>query len=379
MASSNNIHAGAGNDVTHSANGSAKPSGTETIFVDVPGETVYVDVPGETVYVDVPGETVYVDVPGPTVEVPVYVDVPGPTVYVDTSILAEFDLSNVPDVDLKTNGDYVIPVTGGSTSAQTAILKVFKGQNVGATGVQRIKDGKLELMPATITSELGLQYWSALPASVLGIDIRSLSSTLSADTGNQIHEYTVEFEVEQLFKDGTVQQNSPSYTYFRAGILTNLDVWDTASTPLPQSLRPTGMMASLRHTTDPPYVQNQSIALEVTGFAFLKASFGSGGYNQASMTTFAAPMNSFRYNSSTKFTVVSNGQVVSATHTNETASLRISNNVTFNSYNSSGTPDAATTNSIWVAVMASRSTGTINASAVPWRIKKIVLKERRLL
>jgi hypothetical protein len=179
------------------------------------------------------------------------VQVPGETVYVD-NILAEFDLSGVPDVDLKTNGDYVIPVTGGSTSATTAVLKVFKGQNVGATGVQRIKDGKLELMPATVTSDLGLQYWSALPASVLGIDIRSLSSTLSADTGNQEHEYTVEFEVEQLLNNGFVQQNNPSFTYLRAGILTKLDLWDGAPTPLPQSLRPTGMMASHRHTSNPP-------------------------------------------------------------------------------------------------------------------------------
>jgi hypothetical protein len=197
-----------------------------------------------------------VEVPGPTVEVPVYVDVPGPTVYVD-NILAEFDLSGVPDVDLKTNGDYVIPVTGGSTSATTAILKVFKAENVGAAGIQRIKDGKLELMPATVTSELGLQYWSALPASVLGIDIRSLSSTLSADTGNQEHEYVVDFEVEQLLNNGFVQQNNPSFTYLRAGILTKLDLWDTASTPLPQSLRPTGMMASHRHTSDPPYLKTQ--------------------------------------------------------------------------------------------------------------------------
>jgi len=347
-----------------------------TKIVQVPGPTV--EIPGETVYVDVPGETVYVDVPGPTVEVPVYVDVPGPTVYVDTSILAEFDLSNVPDVDLKTNGDYVIPVTGGSTSAQTAVLKVFKGQNVGATGVQRIKDGKLELMPATVTSELGLQYWSALPASVLGIDIRALSQTLSADVGNQIHEYTVEFEVEQLLKNGFVQQNNPSFTYFRAGILTNLDVWDTASTPLPQSLRPTGMMASHRHTSDPPYVQNTNLGLEITGFAFLKSAFGSGGYATGSMATFPAPMDSFRYNSSTKYTVHSNGQTVTAIHTNETASLKVSNFVTYTSYNSSGTPDVATTNNTWIAIMASRSTGTIHASAVPWRIKKIVLKERRL-
>jgi hypothetical protein len=368
MASSNNVHAGAGNDVTHSANGSAKPSGTETIFVDVPGETVYVDVPGETVYVDVPG---------PTVEVPVYVDVPGPTVYVDTSILAEFDLSNVPDVDLKTNGDYVIPVTGGSTSATTAILKVFKAENVGATGVQRIKDGKLELMPATVTSELGLQYWSSLPASMLGIDIRTLSSTLSADVGNQTHEYVVEFEVEQLLKDGLVQQYNPSFTYLRAGILTNLDVWDVAPTPLPQSLRPTGMMASHRHTANPPYSPNANLGLEITGFAFLKGSFGSSGYTTGNMATFPAPMDSFRYNSSTKYTVYSNGQAVSAIHSNDTASLKASNFVTYSSYNSSGTADVATTNSVWIAMMASRSTGSILSGTVPWRIKKIILRERR--
>ena len=369
MASSNNVHACAGNDVTHSANGSAKPSGTETIFVDVPGETVYVDVPGETVYVDVPG---------PTVEVPVYVDVPGPTVYVDTSILAEFDLSNVPDVDLKTNGDYVIPVTGGSTSATTAILKVFKAENVGATGVQRIKDGALELMPATVTSELGLQYWSSLPASMLGIDIRTLSSTLSADLSNQEHEYVVDFEIEQFLKDGLVQQHNPTYTYFRCGILTKLDVWDTAPTPLPQSLRPTGVMASHRHTLPPPYNQNPNTGLEIQGFYFYKSSFGSGGYPTGNMASFPAPMDSFRYNSSTKFTAVSNGQVVSAIHTNETASLKLSNLITYTSFNSTGTPDVSVTNNVWIAMMASRSTSSLYASAVPWRIKKIILRERRL-
>ena len=364
--SSNNTHVTIGNSTTHSCNTAAAPK----VSVSLP---VTIEIPGPTVYVDVPGPTVYVDVPGPTVEVPVYVNVPGPTVYVDNSILAEFDFANVPNVDLKTNGDYVIPVTGGSTSATTAILKVMKGQNVGATGVQRIKDGKLELMPATTTSELGLQYWSALPASILGIDIRSLSSTLSADVGCQTHEYTVDFEIEQLLNNGWVLQNSASFTYFRAGILTNLDLWDSAATP-----RPTGMMASLRHTSDPPYAQNTNLGLEITGFAFLKSSFGSGGYATGSMATFPAPMNSFRYNSSKKYTVVYDGQASSATHTNETASLRISNLTTYTSYNSSGTADIATTNNFWIAILASRSTGTIYASAVPWRIKKIILRERRL-
>jgi len=270
MASSNNVHASIGNSETHSFNTAAAP-------IMAAATPVIVEVPGPTVYVDVPGPTQYVDVPGPTQ----YVDVPGPTVYVDNSVLAEFDLSVVPDVDLKTNGDYVIPVTGGSTSATTAVLKVMKGQNVGATGIQRIKDGKLELMPATVTSELGLQYWSALPASILGIDIRTLSSTLSADVGCQTHEYTVQFEVEQLLKNGLVQQNSPSFIFLRAGILTGLDLWDSAATP-----RPTGMMASLRHTADPPYVQNANLGLEITGFAFLKAGFGSGGYATGSMATF---------------------------------------------------------------------------------------------
>jgi hypothetical protein len=358
MASSNNVHASIGNSETHSANAAAAAIISEVI----------VEIPGETVYVDVPGETVYVDVPGPTQ----YVDVPGPTVYID-NILAEFDLTNVPDVDLKANGDYVIPVTGGSTSAQTAVLKVMKAENVGATGVQRIKNGAIELMPATVTSELGLQYWSALPASILGIDIRSLSSTLSADVGCQYHEYTVEFHVDQFIKAGLVQKNFPSYTYFRAGILTTLDSWNASATP-----RPTGMMASHRHTADPPYVLNTNAGLEMTGHAFLKSSFGSGGYNTGSMATFAAPLDSFRYNSSTKYTVIYNGQVASATHTNETASLRTSNNVNYSSFNSSGTPDIATTNNFWIAIMASRSTSSIHASAVPFRIKKIVLKERRL-
>ena len=297
---------------------------------------------------------------------------PGPTVYVD-NLLAEFDLSNVPDVDLKTNGDYEIPVTGGSTSAQTAVLKVMKAENVGATGVQRILDGKLELMPSTVTSELGLQYWSTLPASTLGIDIRTLSSTLSEDTYCQTHEYTVEFEVEQFFNNGSVQQNNPSYTYIRAGILTNLDLWNASGTP-----RPTGMMASHRHTSNPVSFHNTNPSLEITGFAFHKSSFGSGGYATGNMASFPAPLNSFRYYSSTKYSVVYNGQYSSATHTNETASLRTSNYTMLNSFNSSGTPDTATTNNFWVAIMASRSTGTISSIDIPWRIKKIKIFERRI-
>jgi hypothetical protein len=71
-------------------------------------------------------------------------------------------------------------------------------------------------------------------------------------------------------------------------------------------------------------------------------------------------------------------KTVSAIHTNDTASLKVSNFVTYSSYNSSGTADVATTNSIWIAMMASRSTSTIHAGTVPWRIKKIILRERRL-
>lgn len=329
------------------------------------GGTKIVQVPGETVYVDVPGETVYVDVPGPTVEVPVYVDVPGPTVYVD-NILAEFDLSGVPDVDLKTNGDYVIPVTGGSTSATTAILKVFKAENVGATGIQRIKDGALELMPATVTSELGIQYWSSLPASMLGIDIKTLSSTLSADPLMDDHEYTLICEIQPYFTDNVVTQFA-IYTYIKVGLLTHLDTWDANGTP-----RPIGTMIGTR-----------AVALggingtELNNQGFQKSSFQNINYTINNAQTWPGTAASFKHTSTNKLTAVFDGQTSTYVHDNGIGKVKFSTMPYMNYYTASGSLDNAVSNNLWATIFASRSTGSIFANDLPWKIKKITILERR--
>ena len=60
-----------------------------------------------------------IEVPGPTVEVP------GPTVYMDNALLAKFDFATMQNMDLKQDGDYSIPISGGFTSATSAILKAL--------------------------------------------------------------------------------------------------------------------------------------------------------------------------------------------------------------------------------------------------------------
>ncbi len=324
-----------------------------------------VEVPGETVYVDVPGETVYVDVPGPTVEVPVYVDVPGPTVYVD-NILAEFDFANVPDVDLKTNGDYVIPVTGGSTSATTAVLKVFKGQNVGAAGIQRIKDGAIELMPATVTSELGIGYWSALPASMLGINIQSLSSTLSADPLMVDHEYTLTCEIEPYYTNSVVTP-FPIYTYIKVGLLTQLNTWDANGTP-----RPTGTMVGTR-----------GVALgglngtELNNHGFQKSSFQEMNFSVNNSSTWPGTASSFIHTGVKFLTAVFDGQTSTYVHDNGIGKVKFSTMPYMNYYTATGSLDNTVNNNLWATILSSRSTGSIQPSNVPWRIKKITILERR--
>jgi len=329
------------------------------------GGTKIVQLPGETVYVDVPGETVYVDVPGPTVEVPVYVDVPGPTVYVD-NILAEFDFANVPDVDLKTNGDYVIPVTGGSTSATTAVLKVFKGQNVGAAGIQRIKDGAIELMPATVTSELGIGYWSALPASMLGINIQSLSSTLSADPLMVDHEYTLTCEIEPYYTNSVVTP-FPIYTYIKVGLLTQLNTWDANGTP-----RPTGTMVGTR-----------GVALgglngtELNNHGFQKSSFQEMNFSVNNSSTWPGTASSFIHTGVKFLTAVFDGQTSTYVHDNGIGKVKFSTMPYMNYYTATGSLDNTVNNNLWATILSSRSTGSIQPSNVPWRIKKITILERR--
>jgi hypothetical protein len=367
MASSNNVHASIGNSETHSFNTAAAP-------IITAATPVIVEVPGPTVYVDVPGPTQYVDVPGPTQ----YVDVPGPTVYIDNSLLAEFDFSQMPDQNLKVDGDYQIPVTGGSTSATTATIKAVKcAAGIGASGIQRIKSGKLEFLPDVVTSELGLQYWSNIAVPMLGIDLRTLSTKLQADTYFQQVRYEVVAEIDPLWLNGTAVNQQTTYAYIEVGFLHNLDLWAANGTPRPQ-----GNFTGYRHTTGAPILAR---SIEIGGIAFGPSGFTAGSYPQGSMQNATAPFNTFFNNSSTKLSADWNtlgGSTINV-HSNGSTSLTRSSGAgnmnTFTTYSVPSTFTAGrTTNNLWCVAYCSRSTGSIQANDVPFRIKKISIFERSL-
>jgi hypothetical protein len=367
MASSNNVHASIGNSETHSFNTAAAP-------IIAAATPVIVEVPGPTVYVDVPGPTQYVDVPGPTV----HVNVPGPTVYIDKSLLAEFDFSQIPDQNLKVDGDYQIPVTGGSTSATTATIKAVKcAAGIGATGIQRIKSGKLEFLPDVITSELGLQYWSNIAVPMLGIDLRTLSTKLQADTYFQQVRYEVVAEIDPLWLNGTAVNQQTAYAYIEVGFLHNLDLWAANGTPRPQ-----GNFTGYRHTTAAPIMAR---SMEIGGIAFGPSSFMQGSYPQGSMQNATAPFNTFFNNSSTKLSADWNtlgGSTINV-HSNGSTSLTRSSGAgnmnIFATYSVPSTFTAGrTTNNLWMVAYCSRSTSSIQANDVPFRIKKISIFERSL-
>jgi hypothetical protein len=363
MASSNNVHASIGNSETHSANAAAAAIISEVI----------VEIPGETVYVDVPGETVYVDVPGPTVEVPV----PGPTVYLEKSLLAEFDFSQMSDQNLKVDGDYTIPVTGGSTSATTATLKVVKSNTgIGAAGIQRIQSGKLEFLPDIVTSELGLQYWSSVAAPMLGIDIRTLSTKLQADTYFQQTEYEVIYEIEPIYLNGVISNQHSAYSYMYVGLLHNLDLWASTGTPRPQ-----GYTSGHRHTMTP--IVGLARYVELGGMSFGPTGFSPSSYSQSQTQTAPAPFNTLYNNSPTKVSSMWNGLVGITSHSNGTASIRRSstmgNIAQYINYTLPSTFVAGrTTNNLWMVAYCTRSGSPIQAGDVPFRIKKISIFERSL-
>jgi len=341
-------------------------------IIKVESQTLHVDVPGPTVYVDVPGPTVHVNVPGPTQ----YVDVPGPTVYIDNSLLAEFDFSQMSDQNLKVDGDYQIPVTGGSTSATTATLKVVKSNTgIGAAGIQRIQSGKLEFLPDIHTSELGLQYWSAVAAPMLGIDIRTLSTKLQADTYFQQTEYEVVYEIEPIYLNGVISQQHPAYAYMYVGLLHNLDLWASTGTPRPQ-----GYTSGHRHTMTP---MSLARTVELGGMSFGPTGFSPSSYSQSQTQTAPAPFNTLYNNSPTKVSSMWNGLVGITSHSNGTASIRRSstmgNIAQYINYTLPSTFVAGrTTNNLWVVAYASRSGSSIQANDVPFRIKKISIFERSL-
>ena len=337
MPTSNNAYAGMGNSSTHSKNASAAP--------------------------------VVVSPSNPT---------PAPAPGSAAGLLAEFDFSKIPDQNLKVDGDYTIPVTGGSTSATTATIKAVKcASGIGATGIQRIKSGKLEFLPDVITSELGLQYWSNIAVPMLGIDLRTLSTKLQGDTYFQQVRYEVVADIDPLWLNGTAVNQQTAYAYIEVGFLHNLDLWAANGTPRPQ-----GNFTGYRHTTAAPIMARTT---EIGGIAFGPSSFMQGSYPQGSMQTATAPFNTFFNSSSTKMLADWNtlgGSTINV-HSNGSTSLIRScgtgNMSTFATYSVPSTFTAGrTTNNLWMVAYCSRSSSSIQSGDVPFRISKISIYERSL-
>lgn len=293
----------------------------------------------------------------------------------DTTLLAKFDFSQMPDQSLKTDGDYTIPVSSGSTSATTATLKVVKcaaGPGIGAAGIQRINAGALELMPDVVTSEFGLQYWSTKPAPMMAIDLRTLSSKLLLDTKYQGTTYDIVTEIEPTWKDG-VRQQHPAYSYLAVGAMYNFDTWNSTGSP-----RPTGIAAFTRHTG------NATTFPKNIEFGSLKYNTGGTGtqiYTQTSgFPTAPSPFNSWDTNTTRKMSATLDPLYPTVMHNNGTCSVRRADggvSSTFTTPNNVFDANLAT-NNIWLVIYSSRSTSSIQAGDIPYKVKTISIYERSL-
>ena len=133
---------------------------------------------------------------------------------------------------MKASGTYSIPITGGSTSASSATVKHFKGDTAfGASDICRISGGKLELNSNVITSDLGLSYWSAIPASFLVIDMLSISTALVNDPTFQNLAYEMVLEIEPEYVNGVVSQSRSSCSVIQS---TARSEWPWYSSVIPQ-------------------------------------------------------------------------------------------------------------------------------------------------
>jgi len=298
----------------------------------------------------------------------------GPTPPPSTGALAIFDFSTMSNQDLKVNGSYTIPVSGGSTTATTAQIQVFKGNTgIGVNGIQRINNGFLEFNPDIVTSELGLEYWSNVSCPFLGIDIRTLSTKLNTvDTKFQELQYEIVAEIVPEWVNGTRVVQVPIYVYMYVGFLNNLDLWASNNTP-----RPTGNFVGFRETTNIPGTR----AAEFGGICFADSSLVRGSFSHIHFQTATAPFNSWYNSTTTIMKATWDGVTGSQIQSNGTIGLKRNCGVLFsNTYNPPTTFNTQRgTNNLWAVVYASRSTSSIQSGDVPYRIKKLSIFERTLL
>lgn len=142
-------------------------------------------------------------------------------------LLAQWDFSQMADRTFSADGNYtVVPTIGKATTATWRFADMVAG--LGATGKIRIQSGKLEMKGSVDAgaqnSIWGLNGTRPARAANFAIDLRTLSTTLSADTLLTSHRYTIEVELDPAFSGGVPANITiPTYHQLHYGFVTEMD------------------------------------------------------------------------------------------------------------------------------------------------------------
>jgi hypothetical protein len=142
-------------------------------------------------------------------------------------LLAQWDFSLMADRSFTADGDQsVVPTTGKATTATWKFFDMVAG--LGATGKIRIQSGRLEMKGNVDTNAAnsiwGLNAGRPARSAAFAINLRSLSTTLTADTLMTSHRYVLEVELEPSFSGGVPANITvPTYHQLHYGFATEMD------------------------------------------------------------------------------------------------------------------------------------------------------------
>jgi len=142
-------------------------------------------------------------------------------------LLAQWDFSQMADRSFTVDGDQsVVPTSGKATLATWKFFDMVAG--LGATGKIRIASGKLEMKgnvdAGAQNSIWGLNASRPARSAAFAINLRTLSTTLSADTLMTSHRYILEVEIDPAFSGGVPANITvPTYHQLHYGFATEMD------------------------------------------------------------------------------------------------------------------------------------------------------------
>ena len=142
-------------------------------------------------------------------------------------LLAQWDFSQMADRTFTVDGNQtVVPTIGKATTATWRFADMVAG--LGSTGKIRIQSGKLEMKGSVDAgaqnSIWGLNATRPARSANFAINLRTLSTTLAADTLLTSHRYILEVELDPAFSGGNPANITiPTYHQLHYGFVTEMD------------------------------------------------------------------------------------------------------------------------------------------------------------